>query len=105
MKINQNFLKNIPVDFVYFKIDSSDDLTQPKKIVVNPTISPDGDKTVGYPIGEGFNSIWFKIETTVSGVTGNYDPNTGEIIVTKNTDWAVDDSVAILYSIFTLREA
>ena len=105
MKKSNLFLGNHPLDFVSFEIDETDVLTElTKKILVNPTVSENGEKTIGFPVGEGFNNIWFEIKTDVVGVTGIYNENTGELEITKATDWVIGDIVVVMYSMFTTTQ-
>lgn len=106
MKIASTFAGNHSVDFKAFKIDSTDVLTdRTVKINVNPTLPYSAEKTISYPTGEGFENIWFELKTSVVGVTAAYNSTTGDLEITKATDWVIGDSVAVLFSLYILRDA
>lgn len=105
MKIANTFMGNHSVDFKAFKIDSSDVLTERTvNINVNPTVG-DSSKTISYPVGEGFENIWFELKTSVVGVTAVYNSSTGDLEITKATNWVIGDSVGVVFSLYILRNA
>lgn len=97
---------NRNVDFKTFIIDSNDILTnRTVKINLDPTVRTSESKTVSYPVGEGFNGIWFELKTSVVGVTASYNSATGNLEITKATNWVLGDTVGVIYSLYTLRDS
>lgn len=97
---------NHNVDFKTFIIDSSDVLTnRTVKINLDPTVRTSESKTVSYPAGQGFNGIWFELKTSVVGVTASYNSATGNLEITKATNWVLGDTVGVIYSLYTLRDS
>jgi len=101
MRIVNAFSENKSINTEYFEIEASDVLTSPVKVKINHSI---GNQTVNFPAGT-YDRIWFELKTSVVGVTGTYDGVTGEVTVTKATNWVAGDAVVILYSIFKTKNS
>lgn len=102
MKQSTAFMANHSVDFKSITIESTDILTElTKKIKLNPTVDATGNQTVGYLPETEFANVWFELKTTVVGVTAVYNSATGDLEVTKGSNWIDGDTVGVLYSVYT----